>query len=115
MFTGDIVEYHSACYCGDGHFGDWPATLDAIRAFGLDAIAPGRGDALVGDEDGRTRRSTRPRDFLDLDLPARSRGSPPRGGSLKEAWDAVPRRMRSEILRLRDLRALPAVQRRPRL
>src|SRR5690606_39326465 len=28
MFTGDIVEYHSACYCGDGHFHDWPATLD---------------------------------------------------------------------------------------
>ena len=23
MFTGDIVEYHSACYCGDGHFNDW--------------------------------------------------------------------------------------------
>jgi hypothetical protein len=23
MFTGDIVEYHSACYCGDGHFDDW--------------------------------------------------------------------------------------------
>lgn len=47
MFTGDIVEYHSACYCGDGHFADWPATLAAIRGFGLDAIAPGRGDALV--------------------------------------------------------------------
>ncbi|MEM7026572.1 MAG: MBL fold metallo-hydrolase, partial [Pseudomonadota bacterium] len=29
MFTGDIVEYHSACYCGDGHFGDWGATLNA--------------------------------------------------------------------------------------
>ena len=27
MFTGDIVEYHSACYCGDGHFGDWDETL----------------------------------------------------------------------------------------
>ena len=26
MFTGDIVEFHSACYCGDGHFSDWPAT-----------------------------------------------------------------------------------------
>jgi len=48
MFTGDIVEYHSACYCGDAHLRDWPATLDAIRAFDLDAIAPGRGDALVG-------------------------------------------------------------------
>ena len=28
MFTGDIVEYHSACYCGDGHFSDWGDTLD---------------------------------------------------------------------------------------
>ena len=49
MFTGDIVEYHSACYCGDGHFGDWGATLDAISAFNPHAIAPGRGDALVGE------------------------------------------------------------------
>ncbi|QHQ35518.1 MBL fold metallo-hydrolase [Algicella marina] len=50
MFTGDIVEYHSACYCGDGHYGDWPATLERIRARQVDAIAPGRGDALVGRE-----------------------------------------------------------------
>ena len=48
MFTGDIVEYRSACYCGDAHLRDWPATLEAIRACDLDAIAPGRGDALVG-------------------------------------------------------------------
>jgi glyoxylase-like metal-dependent hydrolase (beta-lactamase superfamily II) len=33
MFTGDIIEYHSACYCGDGHFNDWPKTIEAIRAF----------------------------------------------------------------------------------
>ena len=49
MFTGDIVEYHSACYCGDGHFNDWGNTLDNIAAFRPAAIAPGRGDALVGD------------------------------------------------------------------
>jgi len=48
MFTGDIVEYRSACYCGDAHFADWPVTLDGVRAFDVDAIAPGRGDALVG-------------------------------------------------------------------
>ncbi|MEZ5910975.1 MAG: MBL fold metallo-hydrolase [Paracoccaceae bacterium] len=48
MFTGDIVEDRSACYCGDGHFHDWPGTLEAIRAWNVDAIAPGRGDALVG-------------------------------------------------------------------
>ncbi|MBT9293073.1 MBL fold metallo-hydrolase [Prosthecodimorpha staleyi] len=49
MFSGDIVEYHSACYCGDGHFGDWPATLDAIAAYRPRALSPGRGDALVGE------------------------------------------------------------------
>jgi hypothetical protein len=32
MFTGDIVEYHSACYCGDGHLQDWGGTLDVIAA-----------------------------------------------------------------------------------
>ena len=49
MFTGDIVEYHSACYCGDGHFNDWGGTLDRIAGFNPAAIAPGRGDALVGE------------------------------------------------------------------
>ena len=48
MFTGDLVEHRSACYCGDGHFHDWPATLAAIRGWQLDAIAPGRGEALTG-------------------------------------------------------------------
>ena len=47
IFTGDIVEHRSACYCGDGHFRDWPGTLDAIRALEPDAIVPGRGDALT--------------------------------------------------------------------
>jgi glyoxylase-like metal-dependent hydrolase (beta-lactamase superfamily II) len=48
VFSGDIVEYHSACYCGDAHFNDWPATLAAIGALRPKALAPGRGDALVG-------------------------------------------------------------------
>ena len=48
MFAGDIVEYRSACYCGDGHFADWPRTVDKIRNFDLEAIVPGRGDALIG-------------------------------------------------------------------
>lgn len=87
MFTGDIVEYHSACYCGDGHFHDWPKTLDRVRGFDLDAIAPGRGDALVG------------RDMVNAALDStadfvRSTYAPAakvavKGGTLKEAWDAV--------------------------
>ncbi|WP_112323577.1 MBL fold metallo-hydrolase [Oceanibium sediminis] len=87
MFTGDIVEDHSACYCGDGHFHDWPGTLERIRRFGLDAIAPGRGAALQG-ADAVNGAIDSTADFL------RSTYSPAarvalRGGPLKEAWDAV--------------------------
>jgi len=48
MFSGDLIEYHSACYCGDAYLREWPATLDEIRAFNPKAVAPGRGDALKG-------------------------------------------------------------------
>src|SRR5215475_10445177 len=48
MFSGDLIEYHSACYCGDAYLREWPATLNEIRAFDPKAIAPGRGDALMG-------------------------------------------------------------------
>lgn len=87
MFTGDIVEYHSACYCGDGHFKDWGNTLDAIKGFDVDAIAPGRGDALIGKEMvGKAIENTR--DFVASTYrPAAAVAA--RGGSLKEAWDAV--------------------------
>ena len=87
MFTGDIVEYRSACYCGDGHFGDWEDTLARIAGFAPKAIAPGRGDALVGEEMvGKALDATA--DFV------RSTYKPvqrivARGGTLKEAWDAV--------------------------
>ena len=87
MFTGDIVEYHSACYCGDGHFNDWGDTLDAIAYFDVDAIAPGRGDALVGKEMvSKAIESTR--DFVNSTYQPVERIAA-RGGSLKEAWDAV--------------------------
>lgn len=87
MFTGDIVEYHSACYCGDGHFGDWGNTLDAIQSFDVDAIAPGRGDALVGKEMvGKAIASTR--DFVASTYRPAARVAA-RGGSLRDAWDAV--------------------------
>ena len=87
MFTGDIVEYHSACYCGDGHFNEWGATLDNIASFDVDAIAPGRGDALVGKAMVEAAiESTR--DFVDSTYDPAARVAA-RGGTLKEAWDAV--------------------------
>ncbi len=87
MFTGDIVEYRSACYCGDGHFADWGDTLDNIAAFDVDAIAPGRGDALVGKDMVKAAiESTR--DFIDSTYHPAARVAA-RGGTLKQAWDAV--------------------------
>ncbi len=87
MFTGDIVEYHSACYCGDGHFGDWGGTLDAVKAYDPQSIAPGRGDALVGREMvDAAIASTRV--FVDSTYrPAAQVAA--KGGTLKDAWDAV--------------------------
>ena len=86
MFTGDIVEYKSACYCGDGHFHDWPTTLAKIRAWDVDAIAPGRGDALVGKEIvGEALTLTE--DFVRSTYNPVARVAL-RGGTLKEAWDA---------------------------
>ncbi|MQQ07821.1 MBL fold metallo-hydrolase [Epibacterium sp. SM1979] len=87
MFTGDIVEYHSACYCGDGHFQDWPETLANIAAFEPKSIAPGRGDALVGEE-MVAKALDATADFIESTYKPVAR-IVARGGSLKEAWDAV--------------------------
>ncbi len=87
MFTGDIVEDRSACYCGDGHFGDWPATLDAIVAFDPAAVAPGRGGALIGRE-AVARAIASTRDFVASTYAPAAKVAA-RGGTLKEAWDAV--------------------------
>ena len=86
MFTGDLVEYHSACYCGDAHFADWPDTLEEIRDFDLDAIAPGRGDALVGSKMVNAALDTTS-DFVMSTYKPVARVAQG-GGSLKEAWDA---------------------------
>lgn len=87
MFTGDIVEYHSACYCGDGHFGDWEDTLMNIAAYAPRAIAPGRGDALMG-EDMVAAAIANTAEFVRSTYKPVARVVA-RGGSLKEAWDAV--------------------------
>ena len=87
MFTGDIVEYKSACYCGDGHYSDWGHTLDNIASFDQEAISPGRGDALLG-SDMVNAALENTRDFVESTYRAAAKVAA-RGGTLKEAWDAV--------------------------
>ncbi len=87
MFTGDIVEYRSACYCGDGYFNEWGQTLGRIAGFDPASIAPGRGDALLGREMVKAAiESTR--DFVESTYRPAAKVAA-RGGTLKQAWDAV--------------------------
>ena len=87
MFSGDLVEYHSACYCGDAHLREWPLTLDEIRDFAPKALVPGRGDALQG------RRTVNEaiamtRDFVST-LYGTAELAVARGHSLKDTYSAV--------------------------
>ena len=109
MFSGDLIEYHSACYCGDAHLREWPATLNEIRAFNPKAIAPGRGDALKGTRD-RARRIAMTRDFV-TSLYGAAEISVAKGRNSEGIDGGDARGDGPEILQLRDLRALPAVQR----
>jgi glyoxylase-like metal-dependent hydrolase (beta-lactamase superfamily II) len=92
VFSGDIVEYKSACYCGDAHFGDWPGTLSRIDGVKADALVPGRGDALVGAGTVAEAISLT-RDFLRDTYDPVKRGVA-RGASLKECFDAATEAMR---------------------
>ena len=87
MFTGDVVEYRSACYRGDGYFSSWGDTLDNIASFDVDAIAPGRGDALIGKAMVEAAIESTS-EFVDSTYRPAARVAA-RNGSLKDAWAAV--------------------------
>jgi len=87
MFSGDLVEYHSACYCGDAHLREWPQTLDTIREFDPRALVPGRGDALVGQATVREAVAMT-RDFVQT-LYSAAEMSVAKGRSLQETFQAT--------------------------
>src|SRR5712675_1027835 len=87
MFSGDLIEYHSACYCGDAHLRAWPATLNAIRDFDPKSVAPGRGDALNGQNTVREALAMT-RDFV-TSLYGAAETSVAKGRNLKESMAAT--------------------------
>ena len=87
MFSGDLIEYHSACYCGDAWLREWPGTLDEIRSFNPKAIAPGRGDALKGLDITREAMAMT-RDFV-TSLYGAAELSVAKGRTLKETMAAT--------------------------
>jgi glyoxylase-like metal-dependent hydrolase (beta-lactamase superfamily II) len=87
VFSGDLVEYRSACYCGDAHFTDWPATLDRLAEFRAKALVPGRGAALKSPAQV-TEGIEMTTDFLTT-LYSSVQASVQQGRSLKETFAAA--------------------------
>ena len=95
LFAGDLVEAEAALYTGDAYHREWSTTtLDQSRRSGADALVGGRGGVSRGRDAGRRR------DRADSAVPEtlirRSGPCTERGGSLKEAFDADPRRPRRQ-------------------
>ena len=113
VFSGDIVEYKSACYCGDAHFTDWPGNAGAAgRLQGGGAGAGPRRRAGGGRHGCRGHRP-------HARLPARHlRAGQARGRPRRTAEGVLrrgDRRHAPQVRQLADLRALPALQYRARL
>jgi glyoxylase-like metal-dependent hydrolase (beta-lactamase superfamily II) len=50
LLSGDLVEFDATPYAGDAYFKDWPQTLENVAALKATALVPGRGPALLGEE-----------------------------------------------------------------
>ena len=50
LLSGDLVEFDATPYAGDAYFKDWPQTLAKVAALKPTALVPGRGPALLGEE-----------------------------------------------------------------
>lgn len=82
LFSGDLVEYRSACYCGDAFLREWPATLATLAELEPEAVVPGRGDAL-DDMDTVEKAFQGTNDFVSA-LYATAARAAARGLSLKD-------------------------------
>jgi glyoxylase-like metal-dependent hydrolase (beta-lactamase superfamily II) len=91
LFSGDLVEHRSACYCGDAYLQDWPATLDRLYALVPRALVPGRGPAVQSRADVDESISCT-REFVSELFHSVSRRASA-GASLKECFEETNSKM----------------------
>ncbi|MGN6528265.1 MAG: MBL fold metallo-hydrolase [Burkholderiaceae bacterium] len=84
LLSGDLVEFDATPYAGDAYFQDWPATLANIAALKPRALVPGRGAALMGEEQV-ARGLAMTRDFVS-DLYASVKAGAAAGKDLKAVY-----------------------------
>jgi glyoxylase-like metal-dependent hydrolase (beta-lactamase superfamily II) len=88
LFAGDLVESTAAPYTGDAFHREWASsTLDTVAGFGARTLVGGRG-AVVRGTDAVTAAIEQTRRFLQV-LGAEVGAVHGRGGTLREAFDAV--------------------------
>ncbi len=85
LFAGDTVEFGATPYCGDAHFSDWSATLEAVAALGAERMVPGRGRALM--TKGDVREAIEGTRSFTADLFGRVREGVAKGWGLKDIYD----------------------------
>jgi glyoxylase-like metal-dependent hydrolase (beta-lactamase superfamily II) len=85
LFAGDLVESRAAPYVGDGHFKDWPQTLQKLRDLRPLVLLPGRGEPMM-DEEAVEQGIAETQAFVTelYDIVAASVAA---GQTLKEAYD----------------------------
>ncbi len=91
LFSGDLIEDRCALYCGDAYLREWRGTLDRLAALNPRVVVPGRGAAIVGEENVQ-RAIQLTRGFVD-DLLRFTQESLDRGDSLKRTFDQVYEQM----------------------
>ncbi|MEA2625127.1 MAG: hypothetical protein QOD06_1172 [Candidatus Binatota bacterium] len=87
LFSGDLVEYGATPYAGDAYFGDWPETLERLRAFEPAKLVPGRGDALTSPE--ACDQAIAGTQWFVRTLVGEVRRKVEAGAGLKDAFDAA--------------------------
>jgi glyoxylase-like metal-dependent hydrolase (beta-lactamase superfamily II) len=92
LFSGDLVESGATPYCGDAQLLNWPNTLDRLAQLKPAALVPGRGNAVVGEENCLAAiQSTR---SLILDLLSVVKSCIEDNGSLKDCYEEAMLTMR---------------------
>ena len=87
LFAGDLIEDRCALYCGDAYLHAWRGTLERLAALRPRVVVPGRGSAILGEEQVQQAiRSTR--GFID-DLLSLTQEALDQGADLKAAFDHV--------------------------
>ncbi len=85
LFAGDTVEFGATPYCGDAHFTDWPATLDAVKTLGPERMVPGRGRSLIGLKE--VNEAIDGTAAFTADLFAIAKAGAAKGAALKQVYD----------------------------